>query len=546
MDTLPPDTGLSHSPAALSQEVAKIRDSALFRRSPVLSGLLQYLLEQTLINGTVTSFSVAIDGLGSRYRPEGDLDTYARVTVARLRKTLKAYYADNESTCHLTVENGSYRLGIAGTVFPSDSDETEYQSGRGKSVYFKVKSVFRKNLKLISAGVSASAIIFSYTTWKNDASFWTSYHHIPTISVYANDIKSDNRNIGRVASRMRTVAQQYYGFRVINKDDVSADFSLIIDNNNADNRFVNIIAISNSSGDIIMSDDIKTEDYADLNISIENYLINLLSPNGRLNQFLLSSESIDPMNPRGCWFSFLKDMRGFFSAGSPGTQECAETWYRLAPGDPLSAVVRGWTLIDRAALATNSFERAVAFNEGVDVLRKAVALAPDHAFLQVAYMRAMSFYGDRDEAIAAAKRAIAAAPNNLHIKGTAGVVLAVWQDPQADEVLSYVASGPGNRYPWVFSGKFVLAMMRDDVAAAGKAVENVKRFDTGQPFVNIIVAAYDSKIGREDLAEARIKKLQSSGRLKGRSVESIIQMLPMSPEVERRLRSWLGGSILMM
>jgi hypothetical protein len=81
-------------------ESEAILASNVFQRSPVLSGLLRYLVEETIAGraSTLKSFIVAIDALGRKADFDSTSDSSARVQMGRLRKTLESYYAENAPT----------------------------------------------------------------------------------------------------------------------------------------------------------------------------------------------------------------------------------------------------------------------------------------------------------------------------------------------------------------------------------------------------------------------------------------------------------------
>jgi hypothetical protein len=74
-----------------------VLSSAVFQRSPVLSGLLRYLIDETIAGraSTLKSFIVAVDALGRKKDFDSASDSSARVQMGRLRKTLENYYVQN-------------------------------------------------------------------------------------------------------------------------------------------------------------------------------------------------------------------------------------------------------------------------------------------------------------------------------------------------------------------------------------------------------------------------------------------------------------------
>ena len=98
----------------LSAEAAALLTDAAFVRSPVLSKLLRYLVDETIKGhgDTLKSYSVAVDGLGRPDSFDAASDSSARVQMVRLRKALESYYAQHgpsDDQC-LYLQPGSYRV----------------------------------------------------------------------------------------------------------------------------------------------------------------------------------------------------------------------------------------------------------------------------------------------------------------------------------------------------------------------------------------------------------------------------------------------------
>lgn len=97
----------------LSIEAARVLDDLLFRRSPVQSRLLAFLVERTLGKGKPpTQFEVAVDGLGKHDDYDIENDSYPRVQISRLRKNLENYYSRNlpNDGFAIALEKAHYRL----------------------------------------------------------------------------------------------------------------------------------------------------------------------------------------------------------------------------------------------------------------------------------------------------------------------------------------------------------------------------------------------------------------------------------------------------
>jgi hypothetical protein len=105
--------------AAMRGELSAILQTPEFRRSPVLSQLLRYLVNETLAGrgNLVKAYSVAVDALGRDPDFDAQADSYPRVQMGRLRRALELHYAHHASDqgATLVLEPGSYRVRLGGT-----------------------------------------------------------------------------------------------------------------------------------------------------------------------------------------------------------------------------------------------------------------------------------------------------------------------------------------------------------------------------------------------------------------------------------------------
>jgi len=96
----------------------------VFQRSPALSGLLRYLIDETIAGRAkaLKSFIVAVDALGRKKDFDSASDSSARVQMGRLRKTLESHYAQNAPSagCCIYLLSGSYvvHLGPRELAYP--------------------------------------------------------------------------------------------------------------------------------------------------------------------------------------------------------------------------------------------------------------------------------------------------------------------------------------------------------------------------------------------------------------------------------------------
>ena len=96
----------------IADELQRLLESAMFTRSPVLTRLLQFLVDHRLRGGRSApkAYEIATEALGRSADFDPAVDSYPRVMVGRLRSLLDRYYAETPWIHRLRVPQGSYEV----------------------------------------------------------------------------------------------------------------------------------------------------------------------------------------------------------------------------------------------------------------------------------------------------------------------------------------------------------------------------------------------------------------------------------------------------
>jgi hypothetical protein len=113
-----PDT--ADTDRIIAEEYERLIASPLFTRSPVLSRLLQFLVEHRLRGGrsAAKAYAIATEALGRSADFDPAVDSYPRVMVGRLRTLLDRYYAETAWVHRLRVPQGSYEIVVQHRTAP--------------------------------------------------------------------------------------------------------------------------------------------------------------------------------------------------------------------------------------------------------------------------------------------------------------------------------------------------------------------------------------------------------------------------------------------
>jgi len=112
--------GTGDTDRIIAEELERLLESPMFVRSPVLTRLLQFLVEHRLRGGRSSpkAYAIATEALGRSEDFDPAVDSYPRVMVGRLRSLLDRYYAETPWIHRLRVPQGSYEVVVQYRVAP--------------------------------------------------------------------------------------------------------------------------------------------------------------------------------------------------------------------------------------------------------------------------------------------------------------------------------------------------------------------------------------------------------------------------------------------
>jgi hypothetical protein len=536
----------------LSEQV--LNDPA-FLRAPVLARLLRYLIDKTASQETISSYSIAFEGLGKQGHDQADADTYARVAVARLRKTLAAYYATSKDTDQIYVISGTYqvrlRRDLAGNTETTDDARTiEAESSAADSAgLFARISRFRYRgwLLLVLTGLLLlTSALAMQGKFGRDSVKWKDVP-LPSLGVMlgvgTKDAAIPLEQI--TAERLELIAllQQYNGFVVADRPPDETDFIIKLAVASREGALFQTVTLTESAtGNVVWAKTFPLSDTSELTSVASSAVDSIASPNGALMGYL-RRKGYDINTPTGCWLQFTEGVQTLNAGADAKLRECAAAWHENAPNSRHATFLYAWTLLGSATNRSFADDKAATLQQAHGVLRRAIMLYPDFALFHIAAMREYAQEGNRPMVLQSAADAIRTGKGNRFVVGLAASTLVSWNDPSGEKILMDLSRADGEAYPWEHVGLFVAAMMQDDTSAAGRHVIEIEELEDGQPLLLIIKAAYASRVGQRDKAGAALARLRANPLIRLAGINTLINSLPIAPEVAARLREWLPRDI---
>jgi len=390
-------------------------------------------------------------------------------------------------------------------------------------------------------GLGAVIAIGMYRS-KSAAERWAR-DNFPTLRVLVENAGGNTPEEARLIEAQRhglnVALNRYLGFRILDGKEADADFIVRIFAFHENTGVLETFSLVETKTDRVIWSARRSLDSSNVEENAQSVAFDLASISGSLNAHL-RRRGYDVGTSQGCWLRFTESTQTYNTFGDAKLEKCAAEFYaNREPPTRISTMLYGWTLTDQSIVELREDRRRAKLEEARTVLQRGFLLNPDTPQLQIALMRAHSFAHDRDRVIQIGRDAVENANSNRTVLGMAGHMLAMWNDPAGERILSGLDQKNSLPLVWEHIGLFVAAMMRDDTARTGAEVKYLEGFEKSQPLLLILHAAHLTRIGQPEAARAKLDALAQSPRFVMASPDKAIERLPMAPEVRQRLREWL-------
>lgn len=542
----------------LREELGAVLRDPVFARSPALSRLLAYLVEASARGegASLKSYTVAVEGLGKSPDFDSQVNTSARVLVARLRRALDSFYAGAGAgrSLRLAIETGSYEVRLEDNPhFRRGGQAATDPAPVPAPVPVRAEAPVPRASRLRWPKIAAVLLLLAAMAtglawfWRRPASDEAQWKVARFPSVYFEFADDGSAAARRYLESIRIASLdetgRYEVIRPAGRRDATVDYVIRLRTETAGAGLtVRIMVIDQAVNRIIHASDLAFESPQDFERNgmhrIGETYFGLLGYRGAIVSQERKRVGLDE-GAYGCWLRFSADALADGGFGDRALDACAARWHAQAPDHPVATAIYGWTLTSDTFGDISAQGRMARLDKVIDMLERARTLYPDSRHVLLALARAYAFRGDF-----AALQEVAASLEqkggyNLDVMNTVGTFLVLQNNMRGialiDHAIGHNPDPPGR----FFIGKFIAAMMNDDMDAAGAAIARIRTQRHTSVMSQVLQTAYEAHMGNLEAARASWELAKEDKAILRLYPGAFLTALPASPPIRAKLREWL-------
>ncbi|MFN3450910.1 MAG: hypothetical protein ACK4ZE_02030 [Sphingorhabdus sp.] len=555
----------------------------MFQRSPVLSRLLRYLVDETIFGraATLKSFIIAVDALGRKDDFDSASDSSARVQMGRLRKALETYYSHNtaiDSEC-IYLQPGSYviRLAPLSVAYPNlyrptpdqsefaraeradGADGSEGSEGATQTLGItrqgpvNLMARFTRHPYMLGIVVIGSMLLgaASIETWQNRAAKDSTYYSpvLEILPIESSDAENAKRTTRLVTSLLANDLSRFSVPRVrLSRNTVSAEREASSGNlyrlyarlvTASDDSFTLYLNIDDARNNVLIWSRIvvlprKLEDAKAILIPV---IGEISGPDGVIssNERVLT-RSLDA----GGYPCLLKYFEYVGSGQHALENRIADCLQKPVEEQALVATMLGVRAMFELDRITDPNDLNAAAKRGLVFARSAIEVAPDDASANFAMARISYINRDCRSARAYTARTMKANPNSPLFSGVLSVLAPICDYPYADALLDQAiqTQSPDNA-----NGRLLLVLG----ALSQNRPEKISEIDSGEVPLSrqerssyyLTEALIAASKGDRALAIRRWSMFTTNTLADNKTVDQKLRSIIAAPQVRKQVITYL-------
>ncbi len=426
-----------------------------FVRAPSMSKLLRYLVDYKLSGNSVPlkSYTIATEALGRDADFDTQTDSYPRVQMGRLRRMLDSFYLRKGGENRLSIPPQKYEIMLEPNITPSGDQDNLIGEGTNSSTTDGRPSmradtdagpsngkgadgpwVWNRGLLAILA-VVVLLVGSSFLTYYLSTGRTGSEIAYPRLAL---DMADGPAGAGRsqfsesVGNQLVRGLNGFGGIRIFEEqagESGMSDYLLRLHFLEAAEDKIGLRLLDQQSGEILWSRELDTVDDDAFRLELDQAIIALAGPNGKIAQTEISRLGNDYSAGYPCLLQFDLFIRYRDPEKRAPLQKCLQKSVVLFPTDA--------HVLSVAAFALNMAERfntnPAARSAGMLLARRAEALDHNSPAANFAVAQSAFFAGDCATGVAWGKKAVALNPLNSRIIGYLGLYMIGCDNPEGED-----------------------------------------------------------------------------------------------------------------